>query len=116
MACRSCIAWSGEPPSESSGATASGPASPAAQARTSLSLKAISMVVPIRFERACRLAPAAVAFVGWSFSARRFQLVFGAGISEGAFTWVIRSSFHLPSTLKCAVAPSSTASIRLWVT
>src|SRR5579864_5790676 len=37
-------------------------------------------------------------------------------ISAGAFTWVIRSSFHLPSTLKWAVAPNSTASIRLWLT
>ena len=45
----------------------------------------------------------------------RRQLV-TAGISAGAFTWVIRSSFHLPSTLKCAVAPRSAASIRLCVT
>ena len=34
-------------------------------------------------------------------------------IGPGRRTWVIRSSFHLPSTRKCAVAPSRTASIRL---
>src|SRR6185312_6271945 len=34
----------------------------------------------------------------------------------GASTCVIRSSSHSPSTVKCAVAPSSTASIRLWFT
>src|SRR3954453_5232788 len=37
-------------------------------------------------------------------------------IASGGLTCFIRSSLHLPSTLKWAVAPSSTASIRLWVT
>ena len=38
------------------------------------------------------------------------------GDRAGGLTCFIRSSFHLPSTLKCAVAPSITASIRLCVT
>lgn len=34
----------------------------------------------------------------------------------GAITCFIRSSFQSPATLKCAVAPSSAASIKLWLT
>jgi len=39
-----------------------------------------------------------------------------AWTGSGAFTCVIRSWFQVPSTLKCAVAPSSKASIMLWFT
>ena len=42
--------------------------------------------------------------------ARRSQ-----AIGPGRRTWVIKSSFHAPSTRKCAVAPRNTASMRLWL-
>ncbi len=38
------------------------------------------------------------------------------GIAPGGEPAFIRSLFHSPSTLTCACAPSSAASIRLWLT
>src|SRR5262245_12860563 len=44
----------------------------------------------------------------------QWRSVFCTG--PGALTWLIKSSFQLPSMRKCAVAPSSKASIMLWLT